>query len=203
MLNPYAQGGWSNSRNSYSINNDAWGNYPPPQPSLYGALPSSTLPSQPTILTFRFTSLNSVLNCKVIGSNNQTCFTISTLPQAQASTIFYNQQGKNVASVEWHTHPLVEVHGAVPKQYTSRWIGVAPSKKCRTMEVNCKLYAWVSNSAGMNLVTVGPCQPQLIAQVTHEVNSIQLEITAQAVQDGLLESTVVAAAILYCGRSVK
>lgn len=132
MFNPYAQGGWSNPQNSYSINNGSWENHLPPQMSPYGALPSSVLPSQPKIITLLIIPLDpitGILNCRVIGPNNQTYFVVSTPPNIGAPTVFYNHQGRNVATVEWHEQPLVEVQDAVPRQTTSRWIGVAPNQK--------------------------------------------------------------------------
>jgi hypothetical protein len=56
-MNPYAQGGWSNSYDPNAVNNPSWGT----SPSLYGALSYSTPSLTTPELTFTFSALDGTI----------------------------------------------------------------------------------------------------------------------------------------------
>lgn len=128
--NPYAQGGWYNPENPLSLNNGVWGSQSPPQPSVFGALPS-TGPAPPAqLLTFTFVAFHpTILNCTVVGPQSQKYLDITTAsPGVGAATVFRRQDGP-MAVVEWHQSPTVEVQGVIPKQLTARWMGLSQDKR--------------------------------------------------------------------------
>ncbi|GLB35692.1 hypothetical protein LshimejAT787_0212570 [Lyophyllum shimeji] len=200
--NPYAQGGWPNPQNPLSINNATWGKDSPPQPSVYGALPNAVPPSPPNILTFLFVSLNpTILNCTVVGPHAQKYFDVTTnSPNVGASTIFL-KAGRPFAVVEWHNQPTVEIYGVAPRQAAARWLELSHDRAYQSMQVQGRWYAWVPRDKVISLFTVGPNPPELLARVTREPEMVKLEITAQAVQAGLLEPAVVATVLLQSGRN--
>ncbi|KAG6915920.1 hypothetical protein DXG01_009250 [Tephrocybe rancida] len=201
--NPYAQGGWYNPANPLSINNGTWGSQSAPQPSVYGALPNAIPPAPPKILTFYFVSLRpNILNSTVIGPQSQKYFDISTSsPNVGASTVFL-KSGQPFAAIEWTNQPAVEVYGLVPRQTTARWMELSRDQSYRSIQVHGKWYAWVPRDSVYSLFTVGPNQPELLARISREPDTIKLEVTAHAVQIGLLESVVVATVLLQSGRNI-
>ncbi|KAG6851622.1 hypothetical protein C0991_007497 [Blastosporella zonata] len=198
--NPYAQGGWYNPANPLSINNGTWGSQSPPIPSIYGALPHATTPSPPTIITFHFVSLRpNVLNSIIIGPESQKYFDVITnSPNVGASTVF-KKAGQPFAMIEWTSQPMVDVYGIVPLQAAGGWMELSHDQ--RSIKVHGKWYAWVPRDKIYSLFTVGPNQPELMARVSREADTINLEITARAVQIGLLECVVVATVLLHSGRN--
>ncbi|EAU89308.1 hypothetical protein CC1G_03573 [Coprinopsis cinerea okayama7 len=122
--NPYAQGGWVNPQNPYSINDPRGSGAPPP--SIYGALPYSQSQGPPRFVEFQFTGLNpDVLNCIVMGPNARHCYTIATSPASSNSpsvTGIRNDRGVVVAKIEWYQRPSVEAPEFLPKQYAGQWM---------------------------------------------------------------------------------
>ncbi|KAF5386872.1 hypothetical protein D9615_002128 [Tricholomella constricta] len=200
--NPYAQGGWYNPENPLSINNGTWGGQSPPQPSVYGALPTASSPSPPKILTFFFVSFNpTILNSTVVGPQSKKYFDVVTnSPNVGASTVF-RKAGQPFAAIEWITQPAVEIYGVVPPQTAARWLELSRDQTYRSMQFGGKWYAWVHKDKTISLFTVGPSPPELLARVSREPDTVKLELTAQAVQAGLLEAAVVATVLLQSGRN--
>jgi hypothetical protein len=54
----------------------------------------------------------------------------------------------------------------------------------------------------LQLYSAGLGTPQIYARVTREEGAVALEITAEAIQIGLLEVCVAAALLLQCGRRI-
>lgn len=142
-------------------------------PSLYGALPYPT-PSPPSsLITFYITSFNpTVLNCTVIGPDQQHVCYIVTDPQMPGYTIFRSAAGKSIALVEWQSHPQVEVRGVFSKRKVKDWLNLSPDKRyvseypvasqyrrisChvlssfRFMEVAGMRYSWVPQDKSINV----------------------------------------------------
>ncbi|KAG6829960.1 hypothetical protein H0H87_009620 [Tephrocybe sp. NHM501043] len=200
--NPYAQGGWYNPANPLSINNGTWGSQSTPRPSVYGALPNAAPPSPPKILTFYFVSMNpNVLHSTVTGSQSQKYFDVTTnSPDIGASTVF-KKAGQPFATIEWTSQPAVEIYGIVARQAAGRWMELSRDQSYRSIQVHGKWYAWVPRDKVYSLFTVGHNQPELMARVSRDADAIKLEITADAVQIGLLESVVVSTVLLHSGRN--
>ncbi|RDB19269.1 hypothetical protein Hypma_013517 [Hypsizygus marmoreus] len=200
--NPYAQGGWSNPQNPLSINNSVWGSQSPPQPSVFGALPSAAPSSPPKILTFLFVSFNpTILNCTVVGPQSQKYFDITTSSPNYGAASIFRKANQAFAIIEWHQQPTLEIYGVISKQGAARWLELSHDQGYRSMQVHGKWYAWVTRDRIISLFTVGPNPPELLARVTTEQDAAKLEITAQAVQMGLLEASVVATVLLLSGRN--
>ncbi|KAG6806794.1 hypothetical protein H0H93_002441 [Arthromyces matolae] len=111
--------------------------------------------------------------------------------------------GKRCAVLDWvhSAYVNIEVQGAVPKQTAGRFLELSNDQSYRSMQVFGKWYAWVPRDGIYSLFTVGPNQPELLARVYKEPDVIKLEITAQAVQLGLLEAVVTSTILLHSGRN--
>lgn len=125
-MNPYAQGGWSNSYNPNAVNNQAWGT----SPSVYGALPYSAPPTAiPNFLRFTFSPLDgTILNALVMGPQSRTYFRISTDSTSSGFSVVQNSKLESVALVEWRSHPIVEIQNIVSKRSSSQWLELSPDK---------------------------------------------------------------------------
>ena len=137
-LNPYAQAGWYNPQNQYSIDNDAWSpsnsSSNPPQPSIFGALPYSTPICSTTFLTFRFTSFQpDILTCHVLGLDNRSyCKVINDSP-GPGVTVFRNMLSHDMrgfAIIDWRQpSAVVEVSDVVPRQPVNHWLLLSQDRR--------------------------------------------------------------------------
>ncbi|KAF7335221.1 hypothetical protein MSAN_02355400 [Mycena sanguinolenta] len=199
-MNPYAQGGWKNSANPNALD---WSSNVPPRPSLLGALPFFSPASPPTLLSFTFASFNpSILNSTVTGPQSRLYFRITTDSPTAPCTAFFDATGNAVAIIEWRDQPVVEIRGILSKRRTSQWLALSQNGSRRKMEALGKQFVWVPNGDLICLYAAGVNHSQLYAQVSRDNNSVILELTAEAIQLGLLESCVVAAFLLQCGKNI-
>ncbi|KAJ6465389.1 hypothetical protein C8R45DRAFT_839975 [Mycena sanguinolenta] len=199
-MNPYAQGGWKNAANPNALD---WSNNVPPQPSLLGALPFSSPASPPILLSFAFASFNpDILNSTVTGPQSRLYFRITTDSPPAPRTAFFDYAGNPIAIIEWLEQPTVEIRGTLSKRPTSQWLALSQNGSRRRMEARGKQFVWVPSGDLICLYAAGVNQSQLYAQVSRDNNSVTLELTAEAVQIGLLESCVVAAFLLQCGKNI-
>ena len=103
-------------------------------PSIFGALPypeppSSVTPPLSTLVTFRFTSLHpTVLDCKVAGPNNETCFRVVTA--GQEYTLLKDRTGNDVALVAWQHPPTVEAQNVTARQPVGQWLQLSADRRC-------------------------------------------------------------------------
>ncbi|KAJ6450780.1 hypothetical protein C8R45DRAFT_848783 [Mycena sanguinolenta] len=194
-MNPYAQGGWKNA-NQNALD---WSSSVPPRPSLLGALPLLSPALPPILLSFTFRSFNpNILNSTVTGPDSRLYFTISTDSLAATCTAFFNATGNPIAIIEWREHPVAEIRGILSKRRISQWLTLSQNGRfvagilkkqipCSCLSV--ALYGSVNYS-------------QLYGQVSRDNNSVTLKLTEEAVRIGLLESCVVAAFLLQCGKNI-
>jgi hypothetical protein len=115
-MNPFAE--WS-ARSSDS------------SPSVFGALPS--IPIAPTLpvfisdsLVLRFSAINDVLNCTLLGPQNRALFSISS---SGSRTSFRNVESAVFAVVDFAPHATVEVQGFIPRQRVSEWLCLTPDQR--------------------------------------------------------------------------
>lgn len=107
-------------------------------PSIFGALPypgtaSSVNPPLHTLVTFRFTSFNpTILNCKVVGPNNETCYHVVT-GDGQGDTLLKDGPGHTIAHVAWQAHPTVEAQ-IVRAQPVGQWLQLSSDRSCVSFE---------------------------------------------------------------------
>ncbi|KAK6997230.1 hypothetical protein R3P38DRAFT_2563736 [Favolaschia claudopus] len=185
-INPYSQG-WQSSGSA---------------PSTYGAVPFSSPNALPTFLSFKFTSFNpTVLNCNIIGPKSRPYFRILTDAPMPGVTLVQNQNGQNIALIQWHRHPEVEIRNILERQRTSEMLGLTPDRASRMMTVNGMTlifmprdnYIWIYSNAS---------QPELLGRISRAQNAVNLELTGEAIHLGLLEPAVVASFLLQCGRNI-
>lgn len=125
-MNPYTQGGWSNSQQQN------WGI----APSVFGALPSlpvsSTPPRsiQPDSVTFQFTQFNStILNCQVVGPQSRIAYKIVTEATTPSCTIWKDTENRNIAMVQWQPNATLEIRGVTPRQRIRDWLRLSPDQR--------------------------------------------------------------------------
>lgn len=114
--NPYAQGGWYNPQNPYSINGG-----PRAKSALsptFGALPP--LLNKPTsVVEFEFTHFNpDIFNCMIVGPQQRKFFEVKT----SNSTTVISKPGETFALIKWAQHPTVEAKGVLSLQRTGDFL---------------------------------------------------------------------------------
>jgi len=113
--NPYAQAGWYNPQNPYSVGNGGWS--PSGHPPTFGSLPP--IENRPaSVLTFEFYLNPDALNCKVIGPNKMQYFDIKTTLN---STVIF-KPGDQFGIINWGQQPIVEARGILPRQRTGEFL---------------------------------------------------------------------------------
>ncbi|KAJ7668025.1 hypothetical protein B0H17DRAFT_950228 [Mycena rosella] len=199
-MNPFAQGGWSNSYNSNAVNNNQWGT----SPSVYGALPYSTPPTTtPQFITFTFSPLDgTILNSIVIGPHSRTYFRITTDSTSSGFSVVQNPKLESVTLVEWRNHPIVEVRDIVSKRSTSQWLALSSDKTYRVMSARGRNFRWTPSASYIELHSTGVPNPQLFGRLSQGQSGAILELTTEAVQVGLLEVGVASALLLMSGRNI-
>ncbi|KAF7318820.1 hypothetical protein HMN09_00217300 [Mycena chlorophos] len=191
------------NHNPYST----WGSTSSSGSSIYGALPypNSPPPSNPlpNLATFHITAFDpTILNSQVVGtSNGQVYYTISTDAQMAGYTVVKRVDGQGVALVEWQRHARVEVRGAVQKQDTKDWLKISRDQSYRMMTVRGTQYKWVPENQYINLYSRSST-PQFYGRISRGEGSVVLEVTGDAMQNGLLDAIVTAAVILQCGSNI-
>ncbi|KAJ7511481.1 hypothetical protein B0H11DRAFT_1845259 [Mycena galericulata] len=200
MWNPYAQGGWKNQANPTAGTS---GNPTLPQPSIFGALPFTTQASSPMLLSFRFTSFNpTILDSTVMGPKSQAYFRVTTDAPTVGFTVVHNSANQPMIMIEWSDEPIVEVRGIIPKEHTSTWLALSPDKSYRKMSARGKNFFWAPDGDCICLFSSGLGAPQIYARVSREERTVKLELTAEAIQIGLLEICIAATLLLQCGRNI-
>ncbi|KAJ6615141.1 hypothetical protein B0H10DRAFT_86812 [Mycena sp. CBHHK59/15] len=200
--NPF--GDWANTGQS---TNAPWasGSTAPP-PSIFGVLPYPTPPSTSdaaaNLTTFYLTSLNpTVLNCIVIGPRSRLHYQVTTDNKMPGYTVFKTAERKNVALIEWQKHPRVEIRDAVSKQETRSWLKISKNQTFRTMSIRGIEYTWSPDNQYINLCSSGPL-PRFLARISRGDETVVIEMTPDAMQLGLLDTTVVVAVLLQCGHNI-
>ncbi|KAJ7625741.1 hypothetical protein FB45DRAFT_1030076 [Roridomyces roridus] len=195
MLNPYTQA-WQNGQSNSNSQNG--------RPSIFGALPYPTPDgATPTFFSFRFTSFNpNVLNCVILGPQSRPHFRIVTDTPLPGVSVLQNSNGQNVALVQWHRHPEIEIRGVVNRQRTSAALTLSRDQTSRSMTVNRTTMTFVPRQDNFIWIYDGDSQTDILGRISRAQDSIHLELTGEAIHTGLLESAVMAAFLLQCGRNI-
>ncbi|KAF7375804.1 hypothetical protein MSAN_00470100 [Mycena sanguinolenta] len=157
----------------------------------------------PILLSFTFASFNpNILNSTVTGPQSHLYFRITTNSSKATCTALFDATGNPIAIIEWREQPVVEIRGILSKRRASQWLTISKNGSCRKMEALGKQFVWVPNGNLICLYDAGVNPSQLYAQVSRDSNSVTLELTTEAVRIGLLESCVVAAFLLQCGKNI-
>jgi len=192
--NPFAQGGWKSPENR-----TLWDNSSTP-PSIFGALPYPSAPPQSDFVIYHFTSFNpTLLNCTVIGPDYQPCYRIVSDSTMPGYTTCKTVAGRNLALIEWTSHPLVEIRDVLIKQEVRSWLRLSSSSSYRVMEIRRIQYTWAPYD---KFICLYSSSAQLLARISKSQGTITLELTTRAMQMGLLEATIVATVLLQCGRNI-
>ncbi|KAK0460163.1 uncharacterized protein EV420DRAFT_1628925 [Desarmillaria tabescens] len=199
--NPYAQGGWFNPDKVDSINNTPWSPANPPQASLYGALPFSSTSTQQSTYKFTFSYRSTILNSTITGPNDRPYFRITNDSPSKGKTLFQNHEGHNFAIIEWQSRPVVEIRELLERQAVASWLPLSADKTQRAMLARGKWYSWVPYE-NIICATYGSTPPTPIAKILRGDKAVSLEITAEAIQVGLLEICIVATVLLQSGRTI-
>ncbi|KAJ6582351.1 hypothetical protein B0H19DRAFT_929063 [Mycena capillaripes] len=192
MLNPYSQG-WQGAGNS-RVNNG--------RPSIFGALPFTPPETLPTFFSFRFTSFNpTILNCNVIGPQSRPYFRVMTDTPMPGVSVFQNSNGQNIALIQWHRHPEVELRNLVARQRASEMLSLSPDQSSRRLTVNGATFTFTPRDNFIWIYSTAS-QPELLGRISRSQNSVTLDLTGEAIHLGILEPAVVATFLLQCGRNI-
>ncbi|KAJ7669662.1 hypothetical protein B0H17DRAFT_1162233 [Mycena rosella] len=188
MFNPYTQG-WQNP-----VASD--------RPSIFGALPYTSEYTLPTFFPFSFTSFNPIiLNCTVIGPQSRPYFKIVTDAPTPGVSVFQNSNGQNIALVQWHRHPEVEIRGKIARQRTSEMLSLSSDQSSRTMTVDGTTFTFIPRDNFIWLYSTAS-QPEILGRIERGQDSVTLELTGEAIHIGLLQAATVATFFLQCGRNI-
>ncbi|KAJ7148549.1 hypothetical protein C8R43DRAFT_889075 [Mycena crocata] len=192
MFNPYSQG-WQGPGGSSSQNG---------RPSVFGALPFTPPATLPTFFSFRFTSFNpSILNCTIIGPQSRPYYRIITDSPMPGVSVLQNSNGQNIALVQWHRHPEVEIRSIISRQRTSEMISLSPDQSYRTMSLSGTSFTFTPRDDFIWIYSTAT-QPEIFGRITRGQGTVTLELTGEAIHQGILEPAVVATFLLQCGRNI-
>ncbi|KAL0572823.1 hypothetical protein V5O48_009151 [Marasmius crinis-equi] len=174
--------------------------------SIYGALPTAG-PASSNLITFVFTSFNpNILNCTITGSNGQPHFYVATDASMPSFTILKRTDGRPFGVIEWRSHPVIEIKDAVKKQFASQFLQLSQDQRTRTMKIDHQEYVWVPQSNQVDaiwLYRANATRSPPLARVVKSGRNIQLELSPEAVQAGLLQPSLLAVALLHSGRQIE
>ncbi|KAG8216844.1 hypothetical protein J3R82DRAFT_7104 [Butyriboletus roseoflavus] len=191
-------------------------------PSIFGALPyprsSAVDPPLHTLVTFRFTS-TVVLDCTVVGPTNEPYYRLASAVSAQGLpfTLLKTAAGRNIALVEWQSHPTVEAQSVGPKQHVAQWLRLSSDRRfvVATLVVPCLLtpltssrtmihggvyYSWAPLDRFLHLFAPG--SSEWLVRITKIYETVVLELTHRAIELGLIDVAVLATALLQCGKNI-
>lgn len=137
-MNPFAAGGWG-TRSGMA-------------PSIFGALPTATIANartmQPDSVLYKFTNCNTtILNCSIAGPQGRTVYRVVTESGAPSSTIFKDNDNRNVAMVSWQPNANVEIRGVASRQRVRDWLRLSADQRFESF-VMC----WVLHTLTQNFI---------------------------------------------------
>ncbi|EPT02199.1 hypothetical protein FOMPIDRAFT_1029484 [Fomitopsis schrenkii] len=191
-MNPFAAGGWG-ARSGMA-------------PSIFGALPTTTIANAGTMqrdsVLYKFTNCSTtILNCTIAGPQGRTVYRVVTESGAPSSTMFKDNDNRNVAMVNWQPNANVEIRGIASRQRVRDWLRLSADQSKRVMQIGGTQYAWSPVEGFICLYKLQSAAPKVLARVGR-AHDITLEMTQEAIQLGLLEACLVATVLLTCGHNV-
>ena len=119
-MNPFAAGGWG-ARSGMA-------------PSIFGALPTTTIANAGTMqrdsVLYKFTSCNTtILNCTIAGPSGRAVYRVVTESGAPSSTMFKDNDGRNVAMMNWQPNANVEIRGIASRQRVRDWLHLSTDQR--------------------------------------------------------------------------
>ncbi|CCL99211.1 uncharacterized protein FIBRA_01226 [Fibroporia radiculosa] len=192
-MNPFTQGDWSAGSGI--------------APSIFGALPSAPITASKTAqsesIEFKFTDFRTtILNCTVVGPQNRVVYRVTTDSGAASGTMWKDNESRNVAMVTWQPNPAIEMRGMTAKQRVRDWLRLSSDQSKRVMTIGGVQYAWSPIDGFICLYKLQSQAPRVLARIARGKDTVLLEMTPEAMQLGLLESSVVATVLFTCGQSI-
>ncbi|KAH9933053.1 uncharacterized protein B0H18DRAFT_985309 [Fomitopsis serialis] len=191
-MNPFAAGGWGTGSGI--------------APSIFGALPSVAISNakttQPDSVLYKFTNCNTtILNCNIAGPQGRVVYRVVTDSGAPSSTMWKDNDNRNVAMVNWQPNANVEIRGIASRQRARDWLHLSADKSKRVMTIAGVQYAWSPIEGFICLYKLQSTAPRVLARIGR-AQDVTLEMTQEAMQLGLLEACLVATVLLTCGHNV-
>ncbi|EIM89143.1 uncharacterized protein STEHIDRAFT_53118 [Stereum hirsutum FP-91666 SS1] len=210
-FNPYVQG-WN--AGNIPTGQSPWqpGHGPAPSPSIFGALPTMSSyagngrpPPASGFQVFRITNLDpNVLNASVVSPQGTSAFRIITDPSQPLRTIWRDSSRRVFATVDWGTRSTVEMPGLFPRQSIRSWLRLSSDRTLRTMELRGVQYIWAPVDNYICLyINQGGSPTQILARVCTTSNGVNIEMTSQGIQHGLVEASVLCASIFLSGHNIE
>ncbi|KAK7462779.1 hypothetical protein VKT23_007363 [Stygiomarasmius scandens] len=180
-----------------------WGSTDNSSVSVYGALPSTNPGKSSKTLALYFSSMNpNILNCTIVGPNNEPYYYVVTDSSLPGYTVFKGNDNKSVALVEWKRQCHVEIRDIVHKQPASTFLSLSPDRQSRIMTVAGQNYMWVPQKELICLYTASSSNPTLLAQLSKRQGTVKLELAPNAVQAGLVLPALTAVVLLQSGQRI-
>ncbi|KAJ7117180.1 hypothetical protein C8R44DRAFT_627021, partial [Mycena epipterygia] len=170
---------------------------PYPKGIDYAAPPSA-------FVTFQFTSFNpTLLDTIIIGPSSQLYFRVSTASRPLRYTAVRDSTNEAVTVIEWLKHPVIEIRDALTKRAVSQWLMLSSDKSYRTMNFDGRSFVWSPEGNYVCLYSTGlEAPPRIYARIFRDANALALDLTAEAINMGLLDVCAAAALVLQSGRNI-
>ncbi|KAH8827880.1 hypothetical protein DL96DRAFT_1123298 [Flagelloscypha sp. PMI_526] len=154
-------------------------------------------------ISFVFTYERDIMNSSVLGPRGQQYFVVATDSRKHLTptTIIQSTRGTH-ARVDWHQpHPTAEWNGVLERQRAGSFLRLTPDQKQRTMAFGQNQFVWAPSNSSLSLSRVDRHGSELIARVTASLHkSTILDISAEAVAQGMLDRVVLAVVLLMSGQ---
>lgn len=172
-------------------------------PRAIQSIPGNVAHGDGEPVTYRFTSLSpTILNCQVLGPQNETRFWVVTEGGVPSCTLLKNPMGAKVALINWQTAPpQIDLPGLVTRQVAAQWLCLTPDRGSRHMTFNGICYFWTPLGRDLHLYTLG--NPVFLAKISKTPEHVALEFTPRALQLGLFEVCILATILLQSGRRIE
>ncbi|KAH8823972.1 hypothetical protein DL96DRAFT_1468719 [Flagelloscypha sp. PMI_526] len=163
---------------------------------------NNNLDPQSKMISFVFSYDQDILNSVVLGPKGQQYFVVATDARkhlATPATIIQSTRGTH-ARIDWHrSHPTVEWKGMLEKQRTGAFLRLTQDQQQRLMTFGGTQLAWWPSHTSVILSTESS---EVVARVITSVNSTILDMTAESLAQGILETAVLAVVLFMSGRSI-
>ncbi|KAH8831714.1 hypothetical protein DL96DRAFT_1779041 [Flagelloscypha sp. PMI_526] len=161
---------------------------------------------QSKMVSFVFTYEQDILNSSVLGPKGQQYFAIGTdvgKHLTTPTTIIQSAKGTH-ARIEWRQpHSTVEWSGILEKQRAGAFLRLTPDQKQRFMTFKQNQFVWSPSNTSVLLTKESSYGSEVVARIdTTHVKSTIVDVTAEGVAQGILESVILAVVLLMSGRPI-
>ncbi|KAH8823338.1 hypothetical protein DL96DRAFT_1617276 [Flagelloscypha sp. PMI_526] len=158
---------------------------------------------QSKMISFVFSYDQDILNSVVLGPKGQQYFVVATDARKHLTTpttVIQSTNGTH-ARIDWHqSHPTVEWIGVLERQTTGSFLRLTQDRKRRLMSFGKIQLAWWPSQTSVLLSTEFS---EVVARVmASPVNSTILDVTADSLAQGILETVVLAVVLFMSNRPI-